>query len=144
MTLSVNAPQQTVKMGNFGYTTDWANRTVTLAAGITSADVGKALTIDASAANKYKLALDNSPIHGRLEVVENRVNEGTLIGTAKLYLAGVKLPVKAADALAAGDYCIGAGAGEIRKHVAGDVSAGRPATHYAVEVTGGFAVVYHI
>ena len=133
---------QTVKMSGFGYTTDWSNRTVNLAAGIVAADVGKALTVDASAANTYKLAGDGDVIRGRLEVVEARTSEGTLIGTAKLFLAGSKIAVKAADALAAGDYAIGAGSGEIRKLVAGDATATKPRVHYVVEVTGGFATVY--
>jgi hypothetical protein len=142
MPLSIDAPSQTVKTGNFGYTTDWSNRTVNLAAGIVAADVGKALAIDATAANTFKLAGDGDVIAGRLEVVENRINEGTLIGTAKLFCAGLRMKVKAADALAAGDYCIGAGAGEIREFVAGDTTAGKPKKHYVTEVAGGYAVVY--
>lgn len=142
MPLTINAPAQTVKMANFGYTTDWSNRTVNLAAGITAADVGKAVTIDATAPNTYKLAGDGDVIRGRLEVVENRTNEGTLVGTVKLFVAGVRMPVKASDTLAAGDYAIGAGGGEIREYVAGDNTAGKPKIHYVTEVSGGFAVVY--
>lgn len=134
-------PAQTVKMGNFGYTTDLLNRTVNLAAGITGADVGKALTLDTSAANKYKLAGNGDLIYGRLEIVENRVNEGTLIGTAKLYLMGVKLPIKAAETVSVGSFIIGAGAGEVKAIVA-DASTIRPSNLYVVEVANGFAVAY--
>lgn len=134
-------PAQTVKMGNFGYTTDLLNRTVNLAAGIVQADVGKALTLDTSAANKYKLAGDGDLIYGRLEIVENRVNEGTLIGTAKLYLMGVKLPVKSGQTVNVGSFVVGAGAGEVKAIVA-DASTIRPSNLYAVEVANGFATVY--
>lgn len=142
MPLSINAPGQTVKMAGFGYLTDWSNRTVNLAAGITAADVGKAVTIDATAPNTYKLAGDGDVIRGQLQVVESRTNEGTLLGTVKLFLAGVKLPVKSGDTLAAGDYAIGAGSGEIREYVAGDGTAGKPKIHYVTEVSGGYATVY--
>lgn len=134
-------PAQTVKMGNFGYTTDLLNRTVNLAAGITGADVGKALTLDTTGPNKYKLAGDGDLIYGRLEIVEVRTNEGTLVGNAKLYLMGVKMPIKAASGVAVGSFVIGAGAGEVKPQVA-DATTVRPSNLYVVEVSNGFAVVY--
>lgn len=144
MTLSISSPIQTVRTAGFGYTTDLLNRTVTLYAGIVAADIGKAMARVPGTANTFRLALNNDVIDGRLEAVESRVNEGTLIGTVKLYLAGSIVPVKAADALAAGDYAIGAGVGEVRKYLTGDWTAERAKNYYCTEVVAGFATLYHV
>ena len=65
--------------------------TFTLASGITVADIGKAVSVDTGAGMKVKLATDNEKIFGRLEAVEDRVQEGVLIGTVSLKFMG-KLP----------------------------------------------------
>jgi len=74
--------------------------TFVLAAGIDADDEGKAVALDSSAANTVKLAADGEVILGRLELVENRVSEGILIGTVSLK-GGLKFPIDAG--LAAGD-----------------------------------------
>lgn len=55
-----------------------------LTAGITSADVGKAVALDTSAANTVKLAGDDEQVVGYLVVVEDRGVEGVLVGTVAL------------------------------------------------------------
>lgn len=55
-----------------------------LASGITSADVGKAVALDTTAANTVKLAGDGNQVVGKLVTVENRVTEGILVGTIAL------------------------------------------------------------
>jgi hypothetical protein len=55
-----------------------------LASGITSADVGKAVALDTTAANTVKLAGDGDTVLGKLVSVENRVTEGLLVGTVAL------------------------------------------------------------
>lgn len=132
-------PAQTVKMAGFGYTTDLLNRTVNLAAGIGRDDEGKALTLDTSGPNKFKMAGDDDIIFGRLEVVEDRANEGSLVGNAKLHLMGVKLPIKSGEVVAVGDYVVGAGGGEIKKQGA---TPAVPSNLYVVEVAAGYATVY--
>lgn len=91
--------------------------TVKLATGITTADQGKAVTYDNSADNQVMLAADQTPICGVIYTVENRVNEGTLIGTVEFRFAAY-LPIKAGLAgnqvVARGKKLIGAGAGEVR------------------------------
>jgi len=134
-------PAQTVKMAGFGYTTDLLNRTVNLAAGIVRADEGKAVTLDASANNQFKLADDGDPIYGQLVIVEDRANEGTLVGNVKLHLMGVRLPIKAASGVARGNFVIGAGAGEIKPQTA-DATTIRPSNLYVTEVVSGYATVY--
>lgn len=62
-----------------------------LAAGITRADVGKAMAQDPTAPNQAKLAGDNDEIIGRLESVENRLQEGILVGTIA-HQFGASLP----------------------------------------------------
>lgn len=134
-------PAQTVKMGNFGYTTDLLNRTVLLSGTIVEADVGKALTQDKTAANTFKLAGDNDLIYGRLEVLEDRANEGTKVGNCKLHLMGVKMPIKAGQTVVVGDFVIGAGAGEVKAQTA-DATTVRPSNMYVVAVADGYATVY--
>lgn len=87
-----------------------------LAAGITASDVGKAVSVDTSAANTVKLAADGDTILGRLEVVENRVQEGILVGTVMLKGA-LKFPVKTGETPLVGDRLVGAGAGEVKSAV---------------------------
>lgn len=91
--------------------------TTFLAAGITAADQGKAMTYDNTGDNKLKLAADQDPICACLYTVENRVNEGTLVGTSEFRFA-TYFPIKAGLAgnqvVARGKKLIGAGAGEVR------------------------------
>lgn len=47
---------------------------------VTTADIGKAVTIDSAAANTVKLAGDNDVILGRLESFEDRTAEGIKVG----------------------------------------------------------------
>lgn len=51
---------------------------------VTAADVGKVVTIDATAERTVKLAGDTDEIFGRLEVYEDRVQEGLKVGTVSL------------------------------------------------------------
>lgn len=62
------------------------------AAGITKADEGKVVTLDTTVANTVKLAEDGDPILGRLEVVEVRVQEGTINCTVSI-VGGMGMPV---------------------------------------------------
>jgi hypothetical protein len=89
-----------------------------LAAGITKADQGKAVALDATAANTVKLAGDGDRIIGRLEVVENRVQEGINIGTVSIQ-GGLDYPVKVGEALVNGDSLVGSAGGLVKKAGAG-------------------------
>lgn len=104
--------------------------TFSLASGITSADVGKAVSLDTSGNNKVKLALDTEEIIGVLETVENRTVEGVLLGTVAT--AGIFEFAVNSDATAStpdeipntvGDYIVGgngaAGAGFVNKLTSG-------------------------
>lgn len=90
---------------------------VYLANGIVKADEGKALTWDVTAANTMKLAGDGDPINARLIIVENRVQEGVLVGTAAFRYAQL-LPVKSGlaggDVVAFGKSLLGAGTGQVK------------------------------
>ena len=86
-------------------------RTAYLAAGITSADVGKPVTLDTSANNTYKLAGANDVIYGNLKVVENRVQEGILVGTIE-FKGGFQWTKS--GVIAVGDGVVGAGAGAVK------------------------------
>jgi hypothetical protein len=94
-----------------------------LAAGITKADEGKAVAIDASAVNTVKLAGDGDRIIGRLEVVEIRIQEGINIGTASI-MGGLDFPPKVGYVPVAGDPLIGGGGGTVRKAIGTDAFGG--------------------
>jgi hypothetical protein len=91
---------------------DWLF-TFNLASGITSADVGKALSRDTSAANTLKLAADDDDIVGRLEQVEDRAQEGQLVGAVSIKFLN-SLPIAAAQTINVGDKIVGAGNGEVK------------------------------
>jgi hypothetical protein len=52
-----------------------------IAAGVTLADVGKAMSIDTSANCTAKLSADGEPVIGKLASFEDRVQEGIRVGT---------------------------------------------------------------
>lgn len=56
-----------------------------LGTALTAADVGKAVTLDTSAANTVKLAGDGDKILGILEVVEVRTQDSVITCTVALY-----------------------------------------------------------
>lgn len=91
--------------------------TVNLASGITEDDEGKAVTWDASAANQMKLAGDGNPVHGYLDKVEKRDNEGILVGSV-LMQGFVKFPLLASDPATYGDSVEGSAGGEVKKSTA--------------------------
>jgi hypothetical protein len=112
--------------------------TFTLAAGITAADAGKAVSVDTSGPNKAKLAADGDTIIGRLQTVEDRKVEGQLVGAVELKFANL-VPIKNGDALAVGDTAIGGGGGTVKKATAADHTK-----NWVAEIIGTDAVVVQI
>ena len=94
------------------YMEDWAIP-FNLASGITKSDEGKAVALDTSADATVKLAGDDDAVIGRLEVVEDRSVEGTLVGTVMMK-GGLKFPVKSGETVNVGDSIQGAGSGEVK------------------------------
>lgn len=110
---------------------------------VTKDDEGKALSIDTTAANTLKLAVDAATIVGRLEVYENRVQEGIKIGTVSMN-GGLKFLVKPNAATspdqrpAVGDYLVGAVDGSslggyVRKATTVELALGTKAQWLVVE-----------
>lgn len=104
-----------------------------LAAGIVAADVGKAVSLDSTAANTVKLAADGDTVLGKLVTVESRTIEGVLVGTVALR-GGFKFSTT--GAVAVGDSVQGAGAGVVKK-----MTAANHATNFVVEIGTGYAIV---
>ena len=117
--------------------------TVNLASGITAADVGKAVTIDTTAANTFKLAGDGDHVMGRLEVVEDRKVEGQLVGTVAFRFANL-LPIKIGETVAVGDTVVGAGNGTVKALQASGTSAPDYTANFVAEVNDDYAVVVKI
>ena len=86
-----------------------------LAAGIGSGDIGKAVSVDATADRTVKLAADDDVVLGKLVSVEDRTVEGTLVGAVALK-GGFQF-TKTAPAVAVGDSVIGAGSGLVKAAV---------------------------
>lgn len=116
--------------------------TVKLAAGITQADEGKAVTVGA-AANTFKLAADGEDIVGRLLVVEDRTVEGQLVGSVEFRFAN-HLPIKSGETVVAGDTVVGAGNGEVKALKVSGASAPDHSKNFVAEVVGSNAVVVKV
>lgn len=101
-----------------------------LNAAITAADVGKAVSIDTSAARTVKLAADTDAVMGILETFENRVQEGIKVGTVGLK-GGCTLTYSG-TAPALGAQIQGAGSGIVKALASG---ARYPHTVVAVDTT---------
>ena len=86
-------------------------RTVYLAAGITKADEGKPVTLDTTANNTFKLAGADDVVMGNLKVVENRVQEGILVGTVE-FKGGFQWTKS--GSITVGNGVVGAGAGAVK------------------------------
>lgn len=83
-----------------------------ISGGATSADIGKAVTLDTAAEATVKLAGDGDPIYGRLFQVEDRSQEGVTTCTVETRFRK-RLP-KTAAAITKGDSVVGAGGGLVK------------------------------
>lgn len=120
-------PQQVV---SHGFPFDDFEFTYNLAAGITAADVGKAVTLDNTGPAKFKLAGNGNPIHGYLKTVEDRTVSGMLVGTVARKFKS-KLKAVSGHSIAVGEAVCGSStAGIVREAVAGT----DPITNVVVEV----------
>lgn len=124
--------------------------TFNLADGIDSDDVGKAVSKDGTVANGVKLAADGDVIIGRLQSVEDRTIEGTLVGAVELRFSNT-LPIKtgltAGEVVVVGSTVIGAGAGEVKALTTGSgptVAAPNHNYNVVVEIDGTDAIVVKV
>ena len=95
-----------------GIPVDTFDFTWNLNSAIVAADVGKALSIDTTAANTLKLAADTDAVIGWLTSYENRVQEGIKVGTASL--KGCTDFTYSSTAPTVGGQIQGAGAGVVK------------------------------
>lgn len=129
-----------------GYHFEDFHFTGVLAAGITVADIGKAVMVDTSAANKFKLVTAGETIVGRLEVVEDRTVEGQLIGTISFKFMNT-LPIS--GTVAVGDTVVGGDtAGHVDRLEDTGVAAPNHSINFVAEIieagTTDYAVVVKI
>jgi hypothetical protein len=94
-----------------------------LATTIVAADVGKAVSIDTTAARTVKLAADGDVIQGWLTSYEDRTIEGGKVGTVSMKGGTDFLRASGAPAVTVGAVICGAGAGEVRAALVDDGSA---------------------
>lgn len=94
-------------------------KTFNISGGVTTADVGKAVTLDTGAANTMKIAGDGDVIIGRLETVEVRSSSQTVGAVAMC--GSFRLPI-GANSVAVGDTLQGATGGVCKKMTSADWS----------------------
>lgn len=100
-----------------------------------AATAGKAVTLDTSADNTFKLASAGDPIHGRIYVAENRDVLGVVTASIQRRFKE-KLPAESGHTIAVGDSVEG------HATVDGSVdTAGTPNNTIVVEVGDDFVVV---
>lgn len=87
-------------------------KTFNVSGGVTAADVGKAVTLDTTAANTVKIADDGDVILGRLETVEVR-SSSQRVGAVAM-CGSFRLPI-GANVVAVGDTLQGAASGVCKK-----------------------------
>lgn len=105
--------------------------TLLLNSAMTSADVGKPVSLDTTANNTVKVAADGDTIFGKLDSFEDRKVEGIKTGAVSLK-GGYLFPFTAT--LAVGDSVVGNGAGGVKKAAAANNTV-------VVEISGSNAVV---
>lgn len=120
---------------SYGFPIDATIFTYLLAAGMTAADVGKAVTLDTTAANRVRLAAAGEPIFGRLETYEDRDSLSIKTGAVSRQFKE-KLPAPAGHGIAVGASVTG---GAIPGNVAG-AAAGTNRT-IVVETGATYVVV---
>lgn len=118
-------------ISHFGFPVPAAAIPFNLHSSVVAADVGKPVSI--SGTRQVRVAADGARIVGRLKTFEDRVSEGVKVGTVEMQ-GGFKWAVKAADALAVGDSCVGAANGEIKTTATANGTL-------VTAVSGGFAEV---
>lgn len=102
---------------------------------VTTADEGKALTLDTAAANTVKLAGDGDAILGRLFRYEDRVVEGVKLATIETK-GGMRLPKLESTVIAVGDTVVGDTGGLVKAAVSANWAA-----NFVVEVGTDYVVV---
>lgn len=90
--------------------------TMLISGAVTSADLGKAVTLDTTADATVKLAADGDPIYGRIFQIEDRSQEGVTTCTVETRFRK-RLP-KTAAAITRGASVVGAGAGLVKAGLA--------------------------
>ena len=124
------------KIVSYGFPLDAFTFTYKLPITITQLDLGKAVTLDVTAACAMKLSVDGSPINGRLFSIENRTNQGAGYTGAVQRRFKEKLPAAIGHPIVVGDsVCGSAVPGEVRK------IATEPKTNLVVEIGTDFVVV---
>lgn len=104
---------------------------------VTQDDIGKAVTLDTTAAKTFKLAGDNDPVHGRLFSYEDRTQQGAgKVGTVMRRFKE-KLPAAVGHGIDLGDSVVGAGAGLVKEALAADRTL-------VIEVGSDFVVVEYL
>jgi hypothetical protein len=97
------------------------------------ADIGKAVSQDTAHANTMKLAADGDRICGRLETLEARTVEGTVVGTVSRRFSEA-FPILGGETFVVGDTMVGGGGGLVRVRKVSTVVTPDPTMNTVFEV----------
>ena len=104
---------------------------------VTTADVGKAVTLDSAAASTFKLTANDDVVMGRLETYEDRVTLGLKVGTVARRFK-CKFPAAVGHSIVVGSAVDGSAvAGEVKLKV----SQAEPKVNRVVEIGTDYVVV---
>ena len=109
---------------------------------VTTDDVGKAVSLDATAASTVKLAADGDAIMGRLETYEDRVTLGVKVGAVARRFK-CKFPAAGGHGITVGKRIVGAGAGLVKLDPAA-AGVGLVTNPLVIEVGTDFVVAEQI
>ena len=109
--------------------------TMFISGSVTTADVGKAVSLDTTADGTVKLAADDDAIYGRIYQVEDRSQEGVTTVSVETRFRK-RVPIASGETVNRGDTVIGAGAGEVKAAVTAN-----PAANIVLAVDGDYAIV---
>lgn len=112
---------------------------------VTSADVGKAVSLNGTTAHGVKLAADGDFIVGRLEVYEDRVQEGADLATVSrkgIALFPIKSGLTGVNVVAIGDTVVGAGGGEVRTYNLSSAKVPAPYINFVKQLVTIDSVAY--
>lgn len=121
-----------------GFHWEYSSLTFNLAAEVTAADVGKAVSLNGTVPNSVKLAADGDAIVGYLSTFEDRTVEGIKVGAVELQFANL-LPIADGATVTVGSTVVGAGGGRIK-----NAGTNNPRNNFVAEIIGTNAVVVQV
>lgn len=111
---------------------------------VPATDIGKAVSLDATAAGTVKLAANNDVIIGQLDTYEDRTQEKVKVAGVARKVIGrfpIKAGLTAGEVVVLGSTVVGAGAGEVKARTVASVATPDHNMNVVTAIEGTFAIV---